>query len=666
MPGVSIQVQDARPFRGKRATALVSGLNVWEHRLAALALSILLLVAGACSSESTIFKGGFLANLGSNLDDNDPDNSVSSDTELQVQATRPYCCNVLERTFSVLLDGQSLPSGSSCTWDFGDGHSRNGCNVDHVFPWAGEYTVVLDVTLPGGRIASTQLSLQVGTQSGPTDDGLVASLRVETDRDMVAVPGVHVQLRAAITVIPHDSNVSVFWRQVLGHRVELTGAATLKPTFLMPNLALGSVLKFEVLAAAGSLTTASTVSVLATDENVAWADDPQQEDPDFDATVVIQGAIDSGAGTVVIPNIGKPWVVGPIMLRSDLRLVIEPGVVLEAKPGAYPNNTDSVLTAINVENIIIDAYGATIRMPRDEYIEPFDYPNYVKGEWRHGVNLRGAKSVQVLGIHVDGTGGDGIYIGPTVTSPRNGCTDITVLDCRIDRSYRNGIGIVAGENIFIDGCAIAATGGTAPQAGMVMEPAAAADRLVNVEVYNTSVDANSGSGFVVNVNRLRENSEPVSVLISDCQVSNSHQSALRAMMGAESAPRGTIEFRRCNVDTMNYSGVWAVWDPAAPIKLRFSECRWRNVARYPAARPLEVSLIESASSGPGGGIEFSDCMIHDTNDRDPFRLFNYNASAGDISGYILIVNTLRGAQGLTNVSQCPQLILNYVAQSTWP
>jgi hypothetical protein len=58
----------------------------------------------------------------------------------------------------------ALPTGTTYTWDFGDGSTATGPKVSHAFPDGGVYSVVLTVTLPDG--SSDSQSYDVGIQ-GP-------------------------------------------------------------------------------------------------------------------------------------------------------------------------------------------------------------------------------------------------------------------------------------------------------------------------------------------------------------------------------------------------------------------------------------------------------------------------------------------------------------------
>ncbi|MCF6284389.1 MAG: DUF1080 domain-containing protein, partial [Candidatus Hydrogenedentes bacterium] len=81
-----------------------------------------------------------------------------------------------------------------------------------------------------------------------------------------------------------------------------------------------------------------------------------------DSTAAIQAAIDSGAKKVLVPFVGKPWIVMPLKLRSDLELTFEPGVLVLAKRGEFKGRGDSLLSAHGAENLTIRGYGATLRM----------------------------------------------------------------------------------------------------------------------------------------------------------------------------------------------------------------------------------------------------------------------------------------------------------------
>lgn len=54
-----------------------------------------------------------------------------------------------------------------------------------------------------------------------------------------------------------------------------------------------------------------------------------------DATECLQAAMDSGAGKVVVDNVGHDWVVSPMRVPNDIELVFADGVVVRAKKGEF-------------------------------------------------------------------------------------------------------------------------------------------------------------------------------------------------------------------------------------------------------------------------------------------------------------------------------------------
>jgi polygalacturonase len=116
-----------------------------------------------------------------------------------------------------------------------------------------------------------------------------------------------------------------------------------------------------------------------------------------DSTAALQAAIDSGAKTVLVPFMGDAWIVRPIKLRGNLELVFEPGVLVLAKRGEFQGGGDSLFTAVDVENLTIRGYGATLRMWKSDYQKP----PYKKAEWRMGIAIRGCRNVLIEGVRVE-------------------------------------------------------------------------------------------------------------------------------------------------------------------------------------------------------------------------------------------------------------------------
>src|SRR3990170_6350625 len=100
-----------------------------------------------------------------------------------------------------------------------------------------------------------------------------------------------------------------------------------------------------------------------TSANVAW-----WGFDDEDATDAVQSAIDSRAQRVIIPYVGRDWIIRPIQLVGEQELILEKGVVLSAKRGEFRGRKDCLFTASNLSHLTLRGYGATLRMQKEDYI----------------------------------------------------------------------------------------------------------------------------------------------------------------------------------------------------------------------------------------------------------------------------------------------------------
>jgi len=258
-----------------------------------------------------------------------------------------------------------------------------------------------------------------------------------------------------------------------------------------------------------------------------------------DATDSLQAAIRSGAGKLVVPNLGKPWIVRPLFLESDQEIVFEDGAVIMALQGAFLGKGDSLLTARDKDNITLCGPGASLVMRKQDYRQP----PYAKAEWRNCLSLRGCRNVKVQGLRLASSGGDGIYIGRG-TGERIACRDITIEHVTCEDHYRQGISVITAENLLIEGCTLAGTEGTNPQAGIDFEPNHPDELLVNCVLRGCDIQDNAGYGILMYFGALRAETEPLSITIEQCRVRDNGRGAL-AVIGAEKAGelRGTVRLR---------------------------------------------------------------------------------------------------------------------------
>jgi hypothetical protein len=356
-----------------------------------------------------------------------------------------------------------------------------------------------------------------------------------------------------------------------------------------------------------------------------------------DATEAIQEAVNSGASKVVIPYVGREWVVEPISLASNQEIVFEPGVIVTAKKGAFRGKHDCLFKGEQVKNVTLRGYGAVLRMRKEDYTKD----PYIKAEWRHTLSLRGASNMKVLGLTLENSGGDGIYIGAAEDDRSVPCRNVHIRDCVCNDNYRQGISVVSAEDVHIENCKLRNTRGTPPQTGIDLEPSFPNQMLVDIRIEYCVAEGNAGGGFQIYLKHLNSRSREVSVTFESCLARNSQAHGALTLLGDEDAPGGFVEFRNCLFEVDRSAGLFGRWDTSAPIMLRFVNTKWRQVGDDPWTTPIHFELAGRGKESAMGGIEFDDCHVYDPPTRGPLRVEHKGKGKGsyDVSGKITIVGT---------------------------
>lgn len=365
-----------------------------------------------------------------------------------------------------------------------------------------------------------------------------------------------------------------------------------------------------------------------------------------DATDALQSALRSGAKKVVVPNVGKDWIVRPIQLVGDQELVLEPGVVITAQRGAYRGGGDSVLNADNLTNLFIRGYGATVRMQKEDYIvgkvlKDLNwnrwYGQYEKAEWRMALAIRGCVNVKIEGLTLRDSGGDGIYVagGGKLTYSK----DIQLKDVVCENNYRQGISVISVDGLFVEDSQFNNTWGTPPSSGVDLEPDSARELMKNVVFRNCSFKDNYGDGIEIFLANLRTNPQPVSILFDRCKITSKRGPGIRVTRISDDGPEGLIEFRNCNVEGTEAYGIKVRDVSADRAKVRFVECVVRDAARdrqyADIWSPVALEASQSDRQKRFGGIEFVNCVVEDNKPR-PAVLAKAETGVFDVTGEITV------------------------------
>lgn len=373
-----------------------------------------------------------------------------------------------------------------------------------------------------------------------------------------------------------------------------------------------------------------------------------------DATEAIQRAISSKAGRVTIPYMGKPWIIRPVMLKSNLELLLDPGVVILAKKGEFHGGGDSLFRGTDMVNITIRGYGATLRMHKRDYQQA----PYKKAEWRMGLSFNGCTNVRVEGVRIESSGGDGIYVG--TTGKQEYCKDMVIKDVVCHDNHRQGISVIGAENLTIENSVFANTWGTAPGAGIDLEPDSPAQRLVNIVIRNCTFENNEGHEILVYAKNLTASSPPISIRFEKCLArkttlemqskgigrNDAEHGWAGISVGAvkEDGPTGLIEFVDCTVEQTGKESV-KIYDKGADrARVRFTNCGFKSAwnVKHPGYCDLRVPILfevrRPALTKRNGGVEFVDCHVWDEVARPVTALSPFHSELGihDVTGRIFV------------------------------
>jgi hypothetical protein len=334
-----------------------------------------------------------------------------------------------------------------------------------------------------------------------------------------------------------------------------------------------------------------------------------------DSTEYLQAAINSGVSRLIVPNVGQDWIIRPVFLRSNLEIIFEESVVVTAKKGEFHGRNDSLFTAQDVENLVIRGYGATLKMHKQDYDDP---TKYEKAEWRMGIAIRGSRNVQIYGLTIKDTGGDGIYLGRGSRMIEN--ENVVIKDVVTDNCYRQGISVISARNLLIENNVFKNTGGTPPGAGIDLEPNRPDEKLVNVIIRNNIFD-NNVLGMHMYLNFMNASSEDVSILWENNIVRGGNV-GINLRWSEESNPKGTIIFRGCVIENSRQVGIRVGSVPSRGLDVRFEDCFVRDSAldvdySISGKRTAPVAFIihEYGKEHGRGQVTFKNVVISDRFER---------------------------------------------------
>jgi len=320
-----------------------------------------------------------------------------------------------------------------------------------------------------------------------------------------------------------------------------------------------------------------------------------------DSTEALQAAINSGAKRVLVPNMTKDWIVRPLKLAGHQELILEDGVVITAKRGEYRGSGDSLLNARDLSDLVIRGYGATVRMQKEDYISGDLLDRLGWNRWFGAYK----KAEGRMALKLRGATDVGVYGLTLRDSGGDGiyvqdCKNIRIQDVVCDNNYRQGISVICVEGLTVENSVFKNTWGTPPAAGLDIEPDRPTQSIRNVAFRNCRFEDNYGDGIELNLARVRAEAGDVSILFDNCRVSSRRGTGIRLSKMRDDGPGGVIEFRNCVVENTEGYGI-KVNDKSAKARLKFVNCAVRNAANNRKYSGPWTPVSISVSAGPNSG-----------------------------------------------------------------
>lgn len=252
-----------------------------------------------------------------------------------------------------------------------------------------------------------------------------------------------------------------------------------------------------------------------------------------DSTRFLQEALDSDASTVIIDRVPGGWTTEALFLRrSNVHLIIEPGVTLQAKAGGFQDERDRLLQIEDCTDVVVSGYGATIRMNK---------PEYTTGEWRNAMRLYAVENVTVEGLVLRDSGGDGISVTGRKEQPSR---NIVLRDIVSDNNRRNALSVATVVGMEITGCAFLNSVGTPPQCGVDFEPEATTHELTDIRMQDCYISHNLVNSLTVVTNALDTSSAPIDITVERTTIGTQIGGSPQVQVWGDIGP-GQLELRDC-------------------------------------------------------------------------------------------------------------------------
>jgi hypothetical protein len=120
-------------------------------------------------------------------------------------------------------------------------------------------------------------------------------------------------------------------------------------------------------------------------------------------------------------------------------------------------------------------------------------------EQRHNLVLSGARNVTLNALTSYHAKGDGLYIGDQSSGPS---VNVTLINSSFAENYRQGMSVTCASGLTVTACQFKASAGTAPGAGVDIEPNTDGSVIEGLLFQDCTFEGNAGGGLLISLRPL--------------------------------------------------------------------------------------------------------------------------------------------------------------------
>ena len=278
-----------------------------------------------------------------------------------------------------------------------------------------------------------------------------------------------------------------------------------------------------------------------------------------DDTAAIQAALDAAEDKILLVN--KPsvkYISGALTVPSNIKIVMEPGAIIETNATLLTGTLK--LLNITGSNVHIVGYGATIQMVKAGFSSQFN----------HGVSITGTAGAQIViqGLSSNDSGGDGFYVDAANA-------EVTLYDCKANNNRRQGMSIIQCKSLTDYRGQYTNTTGTAPSAGIDIEPDQTGYSLGPIRLVDTICSGNDGPGIEIFLEDWATPTNYADIQIIGLKTSGNGQASINGRfrpgidinrMPSTSPCKGRIVIQDAFMEDEGASGITVYdWDVNGPV-----------------------------------------------------------------------------------------------------